>query len=263
MESVLTKNQKKIFGPRYYTEHGRYMSITATVRYDDECGNGHNTFSITADIKEKLKNGRGVWSGGGCCHEEIAKHFPELAPFIKWHLFSSDGPMHYPSNTLYYAGARDCWGTLKGEVRSYALKIKFKNFPVTFNFKKSFIKWVEQQTPGTFKIHEIPHKPDPSYNYSPKYTFHGFAGEWYQCPFDDKQEAEEWAVAFNTLPFEVVKTPDSWGEGKEPELEAARSCAVWPDATLEQLQNKELLMARLPGLIAEFKKDVESLGFIF
>ena len=49
----------------------------------------------------------------------------------------------------------------------------------------------------------------------------------------------------------------------EPNIEAARSCAVWPDATLEQLQDEKLLMQRLPALMQEFKKDIEALGFIF
>jgi len=37
-------------------------------------------------------------------HDEIGKHFPELAPFLKWHLMSSDAPMHYVANARYWAG---------------------------------------------------------------------------------------------------------------------------------------------------------------
>ena len=66
---------------------------TVTLRYDDQCGNGHNTFSMTA-------SGRDM---GGCCHEEIVQAFPDLEPFIKWHLCSSDGPLHYIENTIYHA----------------------------------------------------------------------------------------------------------------------------------------------------------------
>src|ERR1035441_3759132 len=88
-ESTLTKHQKKVYGPRFYTEGGQLYKITATVRHDDECGNGHNSFSVTADIDEKRGN-KFCEYGGGCCHEEISKHFPELAPFIKWHLCGPD-----------------------------------------------------------------------------------------------------------------------------------------------------------------------------
>lgn len=130
--------------------------MTVTIRFDDRCGNGHNTFSITADIR-----GRGI-DEGGCLHDEIREHFPELAHLIRWHLVSTDGPMHYIANTTYLVS-------------------------------------------GT-----------------------------------------EWN-----------------GEPKTPDIEAARRTAVWPDATLEQLQSKEALTARLDGLLAEFREVVESAGFVW
>lgn len=202
---------------------------------------------------------------GGCIHEDIVKHFPELRPYIKWHLCSSGEPLHYLANTLYHANDKDCWGKRKGEPYQYEHQIKFASFPVTFKFPKDFISWVQQQTPGTFKVYEVFHvnRADDAYDYKPKYTFQGIAGEWYQCPFDSKQEAEQFEEAFNTIPFKVVSKATAWGEGKLPDLEGARRCAIWPEATLEQLQNKEVLLARLPVLMAEFKKDVESLGLIF
>lgn len=102
--SALVKRQVKTYGPKSYSEHGHIFRITVGVRHDDECGNGHNSFAITATIDEKLGNGRWVDHMGGCCHEEVAKHFPELAPLIKWHLTSTDEPMHYIANTLYWLG---------------------------------------------------------------------------------------------------------------------------------------------------------------
>ena len=99
LETVRTDNQTRSFATSW-TEGADRFSITATVRYDDRYRNGHNTFSITADIQ---RNGREY--AGGCCHDEVAERFPELAPFIKWHLCSSDGPMHYVANTLYWLRA--------------------------------------------------------------------------------------------------------------------------------------------------------------
>jgi hypothetical protein len=202
---------------------------------------------------------------GGCIHEDIAKHFPELMPYIKWHLTSTDGPMHYLANTLYHANDKDCWGKRKGEPRQYEHQIKFESFPVSFKFPKDFIQWVQKQTQGTFKVCEVPHvnRAGDTYDYKSKYSFHGIAGEWYQCPFDSEQEAKQFEEAFNTIPFKVVSKATAWGEGKEPDLDGARHCAIWPEATLEQLQSKELLLERLPALMAEFKKDVESLGLVF
>jgi hypothetical protein len=119
VESKLTKHQSKTYGPKLYTEHGSQFQIMAEVRYDDQCGNGHNTFAITAKIDEKRGNQWRDYSGG-CCHDEVVKHFPKLAPYIKWHLCSSDGPMHYVANTIYHAGNRDHNGRTKGKERDLA-----------------------------------------------------------------------------------------------------------------------------------------------
>jgi hypothetical protein len=176
------KEQKKTYGPVIYTEDGQKYRITAEVRHDDECGNGHNSFSITGEIR--ISSG-GYWRdhSGGCLHEDIAKHFPRLAPFIKWHLCATDGPMHYVANTMYWLG------------------------------------------------------------------FHGYC-----------KEGE-------------ATTP--------PNLEHARSTAVWPDLPEEFVAPRWIrygrnaaqtglgravratLEARLPALLAEFRRDVEALGFTF
>lgn len=99
--TTLTKNQT-ITKEKTYKECGKTYRIRVTVRFDDRCGNGHNTFSITGDIDRKSSRGEWLEESGGCIHDEIAKHFPELAPYIKWHLSSSNGPMHYLANTRYW-----------------------------------------------------------------------------------------------------------------------------------------------------------------
>jgi hypothetical protein len=93
LESVLTKEQFKTFYKRF-----NGYNIKCKVRYDDDCNNGHNSFGITAMIYDK--DGRAV--AGGCLHDEVARDFPELAKYIKWHFCSSDGPLHYVANTLYW-----------------------------------------------------------------------------------------------------------------------------------------------------------------
>ncbi len=105
--SILTKQQYKSFGPRAIAGYGPGAFITAKVRYDDECNNGHNSFAITADVVTPASKRRGDIQAGGCLHDEVARVFPELAPFIKWHLTSSDGPMHYVANTVYHAESGD------------------------------------------------------------------------------------------------------------------------------------------------------------
>ena len=56
------------------------------------------------------------------------------------------------------------------------------------------------------------------------------------------------------------------GEGKDRQLDYARSTAVWLDASDEDLTApglKERLESRLPALLLEFRQAVEFLGFTF
>lgn len=76
---------------------------TIKIRLDDKCRNGHEDFSLTADIYEKSKNGRWVDVGGGCCHDHILKLRPDLAPFAALHLSTFEGvPMYAAGNALYW-----------------------------------------------------------------------------------------------------------------------------------------------------------------
>lgn len=199
--TTLTKNQTKTFRREYDGE-----TIVATVRHGDRCGNGHNTFSITGDV---YKAGR--LESCGCIHDEIAEHFPELAPLIKWHLCSTDGPMHYVANTVYHAdehGPTHAWIYYIGP--SDPLGIGKPGKRLIGYFKTTEAKRAEGQ--------------------------------------DDYRV--EWDEA-------TAKTRD---------LDAARNAAVWPDATDEELTAPDLetrLRERLPGLLAEFRTAVESLGFVY
>lgn len=95
---ILRWNPKKI-----YHEEGNVYKICAKVSLDDDCNNMHADFSITADVYEKTKNGRWLWVAGGCQHDLISKHFPELKRFIPLHLCSHDGsPMHPVENGSFH-----------------------------------------------------------------------------------------------------------------------------------------------------------------
>ena len=117
--------------------------LKVELRYDDSCGNGHNTFSITGEY------GFGRNKEMGCIHKRI-RQSGEFQKYLKWHLCSSTGPLHYVANSLYWA--------------------------------------------------------------------------------------------------------------KEGNLDYARKSAIWDDAELEDF-TEEKLMARLPGLMEEFKRDMIELGF--
>lgn len=72
-------------------------------------------FSITGDIHWQAANNRWVFVAGGCIHDEIIEHFPELEPLVAMHLATANGvPMHAYDNAAYWAGAtkwqeRDVW----------------------------------------------------------------------------------------------------------------------------------------------------------
>lgn len=222
MESVLTKKQTKKF-TKTYTQNGTEYRITATVRYDNECGNGHNTFAITGEIDRK--NSRGVWVDdcSGCIHDEIAKHFPALAPLIKWHLFDANGPMHYLANTIYHAGDRDCWKGKKGEVRFYRYNIIAPNGKPVFVVKNHV-----SELPEETEAKEIAARIDGQIVPVPWILYEGKERD-----FKAAREAAVW--------------PDATDEELSAEPEVLR----------------QKLIDRLPALIAEFKKAIEDFGFVY
>lgn len=258
--STRTENQKRIFRKEYTTDDGRNETIIATVRHDDECGNGHNTFSITGTIH---------WGGrciaGGCIHEDIAKHFPELAPLIKWHLCSTDGPLHYLANAIYLAGDKDHSGHAAGEPCDWEHGVRFGDSPVTHAVPGKFFAFLKENAGMTFEVVGIDHEPG-DYNYDTHYTFAGFGNKWHECPFRSKVKADEFAEGMNRCKVEFVTIATEFSQGKARELDAARVVAVWPEATDEELIApglKERLEARLPALMAEFREAVESLGMTY
>lgn len=60
-------------------------------------------WSVTADVRWKNQRGQYKEYMGGCCHDEVAKHFPELAKFISLHLCNHYGAPMYPvENGIYH-----------------------------------------------------------------------------------------------------------------------------------------------------------------
>jgi len=102
---------------RKIRDYGPGARMVVKIRFDDQCKNGHQTFAITADVENNESRRHGDIAAGGCLHDDIEKVFPELAPLIRWHLCSTDGPMHYRANTIYLAGDRDYNGLRAGESR--------------------------------------------------------------------------------------------------------------------------------------------------
>jgi hypothetical protein len=107
MESILTKNQKKEVLIKNTIYKGENVDLYIHIRYDDCCGNGHNSFSITGDLYAEGRNSHSTLITCGCIHDIIAKLAPEYKKYIKWHLMSSNSPLHYIENTIYWATKED------------------------------------------------------------------------------------------------------------------------------------------------------------
>lgn len=263
-KSTLTKNQKIKLPTREFYYYGEPCKIFPIIRYDDECNNGHNTFAITCDIR----NSRGIWIAGGCCHEEFAQAYPEYAHLIKWHLCSSDEPLYYIANTLYHASNSKDTRYKAGEPNRWAKVLKFNRSFITHKLSENFLNFLENNKNLQFEVVEVQHEPTTDYQYSPKYTFKGFDCRWYECPFDTQEKATEFSKELSSKKWKILTIVTGYQEAKERDFAAARSSAIWEEATEEELslpseELKKLLLKRLPKLMKDFKKDIESLGFIY
>lgn len=238
--------------------------MTVTLRFDDHCGNGRQDFGITADITTPASRRRDDVEACGCLHDDITCIFPELEPLIKWHLVSTNGPMHYVENTLFHASDRDSSGRKAGEPSAFDKVIFIGNSPYPVKLKPKFWAWLEfAKASGThLKVVEVHHenKSDPrQYQYKPGYSFEGFDTDWTHAPFTCRIEAEAVAEGVTNLPVVFSQVPTAFSEGKVPDFDAARQAGLWPEATDEQLslpkeELKALLLERLGPLTAHFKK---------
>lgn len=292
-------------GVRDESLHDGPVDIVVEIRFDDRCRNGHNDFSVTGTVYKAGRRGDYAVLTCGCIHEVIAKHFPELAHALPYHLMSANGPereggpMHYIANTLYHASRRDCHGYRMGEVSSVEKRLRVYEaggtcpFPLTLPLEeglgRNLLRLVEafktsEAVVGTENVDvspvEVPHvnTNGETYKFKPKYTLACYpVTKWHDCPFDTQNEAVEWAHMLISRKTEVAEFPKSYSEGKRPEFDHARSAAVWPEATDEDLdfdyfsdrkeadaareQLKARLEARLPKLMMDFRFVVEGLGF--
>ena len=98
-----TTNKLYLSKSKNYNKDGVQYRIKFELSLDDDCKNKVYEFSLTGQIEEQRKNGRWVDFAGGCIHEEILKHFPELEPFAKLHLCNYLGqPMYSIENGFYW-----------------------------------------------------------------------------------------------------------------------------------------------------------------
>lgn len=103
-----TTNKLTYLSTKFFTENKEEYRITVTVSLNDDCHNNMCDWSVTADIRQKNQYGQYKEYMGGCCHNEVAKHFPELAKFIPLHCSNHYGAPMYPvDNGMYHVKNSD------------------------------------------------------------------------------------------------------------------------------------------------------------
>lgn len=244
--------------------------IYVELRFDDECGNAHQTFAITASVYTNESRRRLDVQACGRLHDEIAAVFPELAHLIKWHCVSTDGPMHYVANATYLAGNRDHYGREAGTPSAWERFVYFDDSAVGHKIKPALETFIKSRAgTGDFQVATIAHDGAPgSYAFKPKFTLLGYGEKWHECPFDSEAVAREWCDGLNRGNYRFDRIATEFSEGKPRDLDGARRVAVWPEATDDELsapknELESALLARLPALIESFKADMTSCGFLW
>ena len=284
-DSIHTKHQVE----SYRCNLNTHQSLVVEVRWDDCCGNGHNSLGVTATMYDNRVRREVGWVAGGCLHDKILSAVrrglipQEVGDLIPFHLCSSDGPMHYLANVRYLAGDRDCWKKRKGEPCGWDDFAVVANSPIKHKLDSRLKKCIEKlqaMSPNQEAfIVDVAHKngPGETYKFAPKWTI--LIGDeeppkWHECPFDLYDEASQWLEACLGGLVKLERIATKWSEGKERELKAARSvaCADWPEDHPLYLSDAQLcddaglqatLEARLPLVIAEMKKRIEAVGLVW
>lgn len=258
--------------PALKNAYGTRALIRAEIRFDDECRNGKHSFTITGEI---YRPGVRDVDACGCLHDEIAHAFPELAPLIQWHLWSTDGGMHYAANAAYLASDRDYRGKLAGEPYAWAEMVSFADVPMLHKVPKGlrpFLDGLADHDDAGKRAEMVPiavaYVPGATdYKFAPKWQYAGQPPlKWHDCPFESEDDAARFAESFIRCLPKFHAVPTLYSEGKARDLDAARRVANWPEATdaelcVEKAELVAALNARLPGLLARFEADVRGAGF--
>ena len=264
----LFASQTWVSEPRKINGFGTNGQLTVKLSFQDNPRNGHNTFRATGTVVTAESRRRKDIAAGGMLHEEIAAVFPEIAHLLKWHGVSTDGPCHYIANAIFLAGDKDCHGLRVGEPWAFADCVQFGDNPIKHRIKSpSFVRYLQNCAPD-FDCEVIQYDHEDRETYGPKFTYGGYANAWHECPFGTKQEALDFLYALQNCSPKFLRIPTVFSNGKERELDLARQIAVWPDATdaelsVEPEQLKIALIARLPKLLEDFRRDILAAGFLW
>jgi hypothetical protein len=101
---LASNNWRKLISGKPYGEN-KLVELTVTAELVKRGGNSYPYYSITGTVKKLDKRYRDPYIAGGCIHDIILEHYPELAPLVEVHLSEADGtPMHAEANARYWCG---------------------------------------------------------------------------------------------------------------------------------------------------------------
>jgi hypothetical protein len=104
-EQVIASNTwRKLIDGKPYGE-AKQVELTVRAELTKLAGNSYAHYSITGNVKKIDKRYRDPYITGGCIHEIILEHYPELSPLVEVHLSEPDGqPIHAEANARYWCG---------------------------------------------------------------------------------------------------------------------------------------------------------------
>lgn len=136
---------------KIFTEGNVRYRIMAQGGLHDIKGNTAPYFALTGSL-ERAYGGRWGEEMGGKMHDEILRHWPELADLAALHLADSQGvPMHAAENAFYWlAGAAGGWGTeyhggggTYGNSPSYCLEAFARHVRVSMDEARAVLEAIE------------------------------------------------------------------------------------------------------------------------
>lgn len=201
--------------------------LVVEARWDDRCGNGSNSFHLYEKLVTVTYGNESEMYNWGDAPARIRNAAPRCyLELAKWNGCHPFGPWYYIENTIYLAGDRDHNKLRKGERRQ--LRNGKTGQPC---WRLKAVDAAGQET-DLYRLTDIV----------------------------DSNEKPEHQLRLEYVPVWIE------GEGKDRQLDSARSVAIWPDATDEELMADDLeerLRARLPGLLVEFREAIEWAGFVW